>query len=1418
MKIYRSYISYVCLLLCFLLIQAASFSQPSISGFTPLKGTPGTVVTINGNGFSATASSNHVWFGKVRAEVTSASSNQLTVKVPAGASNQHTSISVSNLVVTSSKQFIVPFSGAATDFTRSSVEYLTSIDTVENIETTNFITTDLDMDGRIDVGVVDRLINKVSFYRNTLQSGKIIFVKAVELVAGNTPRFINYCDLDGDGKPDVVVSNILSDDVYIFRNTSTVGNISFADKIIMPASRQPAGISFGDLDKDGRNEILVNSIGLEGFVTILKNNGNMNFQRLADLKTAGGSIYDATVADLDGDGLLDIALPNVFLNAVSIFRNITSGATIQFSPVINIPTNAYPDRLRIEDLNDDGKPEMMVSYYVPGNSASVFRNISKSGNISFDNKQEHFVGFSVDDIAMEDMNGDGVKDLIASGFERTIIKKNLSISGGPLTFGNEVVIPIFWNGPIQTADIDNDGKQDLCYESGMFRVSIFRNRADQAQIVSVDPAIAGKGTEVTIKGVKLINTNSVSFGGVPAQSFSIVNDTEIKAIVGDGASDYVLISTATGRDSIGNFEFVPAPVINQFSPASGGKGTVVTISGSYLKHTTSVLIGGKPAQIQDRREDQLIVIVDSIGLDAVTTDIRIQTPGGIATLSGFQYLPPPSITSFTPTSGNSGTTIVIKGKNFTGTDHITLGGIKIFDFTLVDDGEIQVKVPYNSSGEITVVGSNGVGRKPGFTFTGPVLSSFSPAEAKSGTVITLTGKNLSQLTKIYFGDVVITDFQSVTETEIRVLLDTAASGIIRIEAPLGVAEKDGFIFYPRPIITSYSPNNVNKGTLVVLKGKNLDLVPTVKFGGVEATEIIIISKEEIRARVGEGSSGNIDLNTNGGDITVPGFLFRQTPIITGISAISGAVNNIITINGNHFNPVAGNNVVYIGGMRAIVESATDKSLRVRIPKSAASGQWKVTVNGLTAAWHKTFVVTYPNGQNVNSATFKNRKDINTVTWPANLRFADLDGDGKQDMLINGYTDYNMDIFKNTSVLGTVSFEKVITIARPDKWRLGFITEIVDMDADGKQDLVVHNPQSRTLQIYKNNSVPGELKFDEVFETATAFGAFAKMTDLDLDGKPDLVYSSGFYETKFFVQRNASIDGVIAFEPVIVFSTGETANDLSVDDLNGDNKPDVVIAHLHGKNISVMKNISVQGKIEFEYPLFLNTNVNTPFARTSDVDGDGKPEVLAGIDGKNPLYIYRNTSTENLSFAEPFLLDGEAYMVTVGSGDTNGDGKLDIITNEGLTSSLDVFQNTSTPGSFSFRQKVSFSIPNNAGCVEVVDLDGDGRPEMAATLYGSFVVCIFHNEVVTGIDPIPASQLGIKLYPNPNDGRFRIEGLKLSDKWETCRIVNAEGKEVAKLSVKNKEMLNMNLKLANGNYIVLLERRNNRPVLMRFVKK
>jgi hypothetical protein len=96
---------------------------------------------------------------------------------------------------------------------------------------------------------------------------------------------------------------------------------------------------------------------------------------------------------------------------------------------------------------------------------------------------------------------------------------------------------------------------------------------------------------------------------------------------------------------------------------------------------------------------------------------------------------------------------------------------------------------------------------------------------------------------------------------------------------------------------------------------------------------------------------------------------------------------------------------------------------------------------------------------------------------------------------------------------------------------------------------------------------------------------------------------------------------------------------------------------------------------------------------------------------------------------------------------------------------------------------------------------------------------FTYTVVTAIDPVPGSSIGIRLYPNPTNGSFVIDTLKLSDNWETLEIFDTDGKKkLANLSVKNKTMVSVDINhLANGFYIAILRRKNGQPAAIRFLK-
>ena len=72
-----------------------------------------------------------------------------------------------------------------------------------------------------------------------------------------------------------------------------------------------------------------------------------------------------------------------------------------------------------------------------------------------------------------------------------------------------------------------------------------------------------------------------------------------------------------------------------------------------------------------------------------------------------------------------------------------------------------------------------------------------------------------------------------------------------------------------------------------------------------------------------------------------------TPRITSFSPTSAAVGDTVTITGSGFSTTAANNIVYFGGVRATVSSATPTQLVVTVPSGAKDEPITVTANGKT---------------------------------------------------------------------------------------------------------------------------------------------------------------------------------------------------------------------------------------------------------------------------------------------------------------------------------------------------------------------------------------------------------------------------------------------------------------------------------------
>jgi len=94
-----------------------------------------------------------------------------------------------------------------------------------------------------------------------------------------------------------------------------------------------------------------------------------------------------------------------------------------------------------------------------------------------------------------------------------------------------------------------------------------------------------------------------------------------------------------------------------------------------------------------------------------------------------RYTPPlPIITSFNPSTGNTGTTVIITGANFTGTTAVSFGGTRAASFTVNSDTRITAIAAAGSTGKITVTTLNGTATSAAlFTFIENTLIGTTPA-------------------------------------------------------------------------------------------------------------------------------------------------------------------------------------------------------------------------------------------------------------------------------------------------------------------------------------------------------------------------------------------------------------------------------------------------------------------------------------------------------------------------------------------------------------------------------------------------------------------------------------------------------------------------------------------------------------------
>ncbi len=483
---------------------------------------------------------------------------------------------------------------------------------------------------------------------------------------------------------------------------------------------------------------------------------------------------------------------------------------------------------------------------------------------------------------------------------------------------------------------------------------------------SFSPTSAASGATITISGTNFtgsgVSVSALKFGGTAASSFTVVNSTTITAVVASGTTGSLSVTTTAGTANLAGFTFIPSPTISSFTPNTTALSGTVTITGTNFTGVgvtvNSVSFGGTTASSFNIVNSTTITAVVSSG---ATGNVTVTTTGGTASLAGFSFIPTPTIVSITPTSASTGTTVSIKGTNFSGTgitvSSVQFGGVAASSYTVLNGIYINAVVPNGAtSGNVTVTTSGGTASLGSFVYIPtPTISSFSPTEAASGATVTITGTNFTgtgvSVSTLKFGGTAASSFTVINSTTITAVVASGTSGSVLVTTSGGTASLNGFSYIPAPTVSSFSPTTAATGATITITGTNFTGtgvgVNSLKFGGTSASSFNVINSTTITAVVASGTSGSLSVTSSGGTASLAGFTYIPTPTVTSFSPITAATGTQITITGANFSGSnLGTSSVTIGGVAVstlTINSATQ--ITATVPVNAASGNVMVTNNG-----------------------------------------------------------------------------------------------------------------------------------------------------------------------------------------------------------------------------------------------------------------------------------------------------------------------------------------------------------------------------------------------------------------------------------------------------------------------------------------